>query len=62
MYQKPDFVKVTIDSENAFANSSCPGDYSGQYMWTGEGCKDYYDPNSLVSGTATWQCYSEQNP
>ena len=61
MYQKPDFVRVAIDTKDAVFASSCPGDYSGQYMWTGTGCKDYYNPSVLVGGAASWQCYSELN-
>ncbi len=63
MYQSPDFIKVELNVKDDFASyDSCPADYSGQYMWTGEGCQDYFDPKVLMGGYASHQCYSTLNP
>lgn len=68
MYQKPDFIKVSVKVDDVFANydaTGCPEDEGAfwQYTIPCEGTDEY----DYVQGTYTGigfahQCYSSLNP
>ena len=71
MYQKPDFVQVSVKVEDVFANyltTGCPHD--SYFGWTLTGLPEQCKASGsaieteyvFTSLSATHQCYSTQNP
>lgn len=66
MYQKPDFVKVSLKVKDVFANYSaggCPMDEGSVNLLAGTGCKDIEVPNTTYMAL-NWGdgCYSTLTP
>ena len=68
MYQKPDFVQVSVKVEDVFANyltTGCPEDEFLQWQFTVpcEGTDDYKQVANTYTGMGYGhQCYSKFNP
>ena len=68
MYQKPDFVKVSLKVSDVFANynaTGCPEDEFLQWQYTVpcEGTDDYHQVANTYTGMGlAHQCYSGFNP
>lgn len=66
MYQKPDFVKVSLKVSDVFANYSqtkCPMDEGSLSMLAGNNCTDIYIENTtFVEQGWGVGCYHSQNP
>ena len=68
MYQKPDFVQVSVKVEDVFANylaTGCPEDEQGSWMHTVpcEGTPEYeYEKSTFTEAGWGHQCYSVLNP
>lgn len=66
MYQKPDFVKVSVKVKDVFANygtNSCPMDEGAVNLLTSSPCSEISIPNTTFIAQG-WGggCYSTQNP
>ena len=64
MYQKPDFIKVSVKVKDVFANyqtTGCPMDEWSGYTTPCENT-DAYVYFTYVSQGAAYQCYSTLNP
>ena len=68
MYQKPDFIKVSVKVKDVFANylaTGCPEDEFLLWQFTDpcEGTDDYKQVASTYTGTGIGhQCYSTDRP
>ncbi len=66
MYQKPDFVKVSVRVKDVFANysgSGCPMDEGAINLLAGSPCYDVHIPNTTYIAQGWGDgCYSTQNP
>lgn len=68
MYQKPDFIKVSVKVDDVFANydaTGCPQDeFAGwQFQEPCEGTDNYkYVAYTYTSMGYTYECYSTHNP
>ena len=68
MYQKPDFVQVSVKVEDVFANyltTGCPEDEFLQWNFTVpcEGTDNYQQVSNTYTGMGmAHQCYSTYNP
>ena len=68
MYQKPDFIKVSVKVNDVFANYSstgCPADERGMWTYTipCEGTENYhYVEGTMVSLGLASQCYTTLAP
>ena len=68
MYQRPDFVKVSVKVKDVFANYSITGcapntaDTQGQVDVGAGTCNDVVTSNTFVTLGLGNSCYSTQNP
>ena len=68
MYQKPDFIKVSVKANDVFGNydaSGCPQDERGSWVYTQpcDGSEDYHYEYVTFTGLGFGiQCYSSFNP
>ena len=68
MYQKPDFIKVSVKANDVFApygTGGCPEDEFLQWAYTipCEGTEDYRQIANTYTGMGYgYQCYSSLNP
>lgn len=68
MYQKPDFVKVSLKVSDVFASygtTGCPQDEEHKWAYTipCEGTDDYTEIHNTYTGMGFGhQCYSSLNP
>ena len=65
MYQKPDFIKVSVKVKDVFANyqaSGCPMDESRQYTQPCTEDDPNYIYNSFIGLGLAHQCYTTSNP
>ncbi|MDO4748162.1 MAG: hypothetical protein Q4A12_03190 [Eubacteriales bacterium] len=68
MYQKPDFLKISLKVKDVFANYSVTGcapntaDTQGQVDLGVGTCSDVGTSNTWVSLGLGASCYTEQNP
>lgn len=72
MYQKPDFVQISVKVEDVFANyltTGCPKDGFAGWMYSGDTAADCegkpgytYVDNTLTGLGYAHMCYSSFNP
>lgn len=68
MYQKPDFIKISVRAADVFASNGktgCAQDQSGTWTYTQpcEGTDEYkYVENTFTELGWGHQCYTSQNP